>query len=305
MGLEEADAKMVVATSHGDCQKLKNLVQQQDPTTILVVMASTKHASAEKKPPRASMHPLLAAAACRGNLQELKFLLLKREQTNDGLKPEFLKQAEAYNFTSDNTTSAIGAGSDVEQGGGIDDDAVPLVNGVTMEGDTVLHLVVTNGDAQNFLDYVDFIHGLEGGLLLLSKENHNGDTPLHCAARAARTKMVSRLIALAKYQGKVEQLLRKENKRKETALHEVVRIGDNHMVAELLRADGRLASFPEGNKHTSPLYLAINLGRAETAETLHDQSEKRFLSYSGPDGQNALHAAVLRGIKLHGRRIHE
>ena len=35
MGLAEADAKMVVATGHGDCQKLKDLVQEQDDGVLL------------------------------------------------------------------------------------------------------------------------------------------------------------------------------------------------------------------------------------------------------------------------------
>ncbi|KAJ1274087.1 hypothetical protein BS78_05G035800 [Paspalum vaginatum] len=106
--------------------------------------------------------------------------------------------------------------------------------------------------------------------------------------------MVSRLIAFAKDEGIVEQLLRKENNRKETALHEAVRLGDDELVTELLRADGALACFPE--EGTSPLYLAISLGRVKTAETLLTSDED--ISCGGPDGQNALHAAVLRGPKL-------
>ncbi|WVZ54588.1 hypothetical protein U9M48_005362 [Paspalum notatum var. saurae] len=309
---KSADAKMVVATGHDECQKLKDLVQQQDhPTTrMLVVMASgEQQASAEEKPPRASMHPLLAAAACRGNLEELRFLL-NREQKHSSvnLSQGFVDQAKAYKIINDGGTAlatttagrqqATANNSDVEQGGGIDA-VVPLVEGVTVEGDTVLHLVAANGEEDNFLGCAAFIHGLEGGgLLLLSKENHNGDTPLHCAARAGRTKMVSCLLTLAQGTGIIlEQLLRKVNNRKETALHEAVRIGDNHMVAELLSADRGLASFPEGNTHASPLYLAIALGRGQIAKTLHhdENGNRRPLSYSGPDGQNALHAAVLRG----------
>ena len=275
MGLAEADAKMVVATGHGDCQKLKDLVQEQDPTTMLVVMASGKQTS-PKKPSGASMHPLVAAAACRGNLQELR-ILINREPSED-LSQEFLHQKTAY-FCTTNT-------SDVEQ------QVQPLpLNDVTVEGDTVLHLVAANGEGHNFLACANFIHGLEEGLLC--NENNSGDTPLHCAARAGKAKMVCHLIALATGSRMVTQLLRKVNKRKETALHEAVRIGDNQLVVELLRTDRELACFPK--EGTSPLYLAISLGRDKTAMTLHDESEKKILSYLGPDGQNALHAAVLRG----------
>ncbi|KAG2621010.1 hypothetical protein PVAP13_3NG227352 [Panicum virgatum] len=135
MGLAEADAKMVGATGHGDCQKLKDLVQEQVPTTMLVVMASGKQTS-PKKPSGASMHPLVAAAACRGNLQELR-ILLNREPSED-LSQEFLHQKTAY-FCTTNT-------SDVEQ------QVQPLpLNDVTVEGDTVLHLVAANGEGHNFL----------------------------------------------------------------------------------------------------------------------------------------------------------
>jgi hypothetical protein len=57
--------------------------------------------------------------------------------------------------------------------------------------------------------------------------------------------------------------------------------------------DPELASFPEDG--TSPLYLAILRGNKIIAETLHRESGG-ILSYSGPNGQNALHAAVFRGI---------
>ncbi|KAJ1274091.1 hypothetical protein BS78_05G036100 [Paspalum vaginatum] len=317
MGLAEADATMVVATSHGDCEKLKDLVHKQDPTTMLVVMASCKlQASPTEKSSRASMHPLVAAAACRGNLEELRFLLNRGRQSQTrmasgpeagvtnilkqlnptstpDISQEFLNQATAYSWgNTTNTTSAMGQqatdAADVEQGG------TNAVGGVTVEGDTVLHLVAANGEAQNFLDCADFsIHGLEKELL--SKENNNGDTPLHFAARAGGTKMVSHLIALARARGDriVRQLLRKVNKREETALHEAVRIGDGNIVKNLLEADRELACFPR-NGGTSPLYLAISLGRHKTAKTLHDESGNGLLSYSGPNGQNALHAAVLQ-----------
>jgi hypothetical protein len=60
----------------------------------------------------------------------------------------------------------------------------------------------------------------------------------------------------------------------------------------LMEADPELASFPQDG--TSPLYLAILLENKIIAKTLYEKS-KGILSYSGPNGQNALHAAVLRG----------
>jgi ankyrin repeat protein len=155
--------------------------------------------------------------------------------------------------------------------------------------------------------------------LLYEKKNNNGDTPLHCAARAGKCHLVSYLIGLAKDNDKVQDLLRVMNNSNETALHKAIRRGDKEMVKELLRADPELTFFPPNG--TSPLYLTIQLiddtailqeeekqageeGRdahlkknkeeKSMAQILHDESKDGFLSYSGPNGQNALHAAVLR-----------
>ncbi|RLN29456.1 hypothetical protein C2845_PM05G15980 [Panicum miliaceum] len=106
--------------------------------------------------------------------------------------------------------------------------------------------------------------------------------------------MVGHLIGLATPETKV-QLLRKENHCKETALHEAVRIGNNAIVLDLLTADPMLARFPEDG--TSPLYLAILLKMDSIVETLLGK-DNNALSCSGPNGQNVLHAAVLRGPGL-------
>jgi hypothetical protein len=76
-----------------------------------------------------------------------------------------------------------------------------------------------------------------------------------------------------------------------------VRTGDHQLVKYLLGKDPKLACFPE--KGTSPLYLAILLEQGSIARMLYDESENNVLSYSGPNGQNALHAAVLRGPGTH------
>ncbi|XP_034579069.1 protein ACCELERATED CELL DEATH 6 isoform X2 [Setaria viridis] len=294
----EADAKMVVATSREDCQKLKDLVCQQDATTMLVVTSSSKQDPHEVAP--ATMHPLVAAAACRGNREELNFLL-NREGPQEhpipvstacshhgGGSQIFRNQVAAYSC------------ADLEQG----TNEVSLLNGVTVEGDTALHLVAANGDGEDFLKCADLIHTKNKVVLLsmedkagllLSTQNNKGDTPLHCAARAGKTKMVSHLIGLSKDNNIVEELLRKENNSKETALHEAVRIGNNDIVKVLLEADPRLACFPE--KGSSALYLAILQEEESIAQTLYDKSEG-ILSYWGPDGQNALHAAVLRSTEM-------
>jgi ankyrin repeat protein len=92
----------------------------------------------------------------------------------------------------------------------------------------------------------------------------------------------------------VQELLRKENKHKETALHEAVRVGNKDIVHLLMEEDSELASFPQDGGGASPMYLAIVLQQDEIVKTLDDQSSDGKLSFSGPNGQNALHAAVLR-----------
>ncbi|VAH84967.1 unnamed protein product [Triticum turgidum subsp. durum] len=61
-------------------------------------------------------------------------------------------------------------------------------------------------------------------------------------------------------------------------------------VDELMTADPFLARVPENG--TSPLFLAVSLRHEKIVRELYERDKK--LSYSGPDGQNALHAAVLR-----------
>ncbi|KAM0885412.1 hypothetical protein ACQ4PT_030346 [Festuca glaucescens] len=202
-----------------------------------------------------------------------------------------------------------------------------LLQGVTPDGDSVLHAVAGSGDGENFLKYAAIICGMDRDLLFT--KNYNGDTPLHCAARAGNSKMVSRLIDLAgpgaggeHPDGKLK-LLRMENKRHETALHEAIRIEDgrildpkdrealfqaDHATAEKIRdfvrqqkgmtivkqlmaADPGLAKYPA--KGVSPLCLAILLEKGSIALTLYHESGGD-LSYSGADGQNALHVALRR-----------
>ena len=112
--------------------------------------------------------------------------------------------------------------------------------------------------------------------------------------------MVARLIALASggedggggSGERFKEVVRKENGRKETALHDAVRHGNKPTVDLLMEADSELALFPK--QGTSPLYLAVLLERLDIAKSLYVMSGGN-LSYSGPNGQNVLHAAVLRG----------
>ncbi|KAM3399674.1 hypothetical protein ACQJBY_004848 [Aegilops geniculata] len=168
-----------------------------------------------------------------------------------------------------------------------------LLKGVTAEGDTALHVVASHGDSTEFYKCARIINERDQGLLFAM--NRKGDTPMHCAARAGKSQVLSCLIVLAGSCDRLQELLRKENGLKETALHDAVRIGRKDIVGSLMEADPELANYPkEGN---SPLYLAILVRRGAIAGTLYDMSNGN-LSYSGPNGQNALHAATLKGRGL-------
>ncbi|KAM0877185.1 hypothetical protein ACQ4PT_035680 [Festuca glaucescens] len=165
------------------------------------------------------------------------------------------------------------------------------------ERDSLLHVVASRGDGEEFLKSASVIHGKARHLL--DARNKNGDTPLHRAARARHRGMVAHLMFLARSQNrggdvneKVKAILRVQNKRGETALHDAVRSGDGDMITLLMAEDPQLARVPltEG---ASPLYLAVELGHDDIAQQLYEKDSA--LSYSGPDGRNALHAAVLKG----------
>ncbi|TVU20060.1 hypothetical protein EJB05_36247, partial [Eragrostis curvula] len=168
-----------------------------------------------------------------------------------------------------------------------------------VEQDSVLHVVAAAGDSLDHLRCASMIYAKDRHLLTMAAPSSKGDTPLHCAARAGNTKMVAHLIKLAaegSYGGPQQKVaamdfVRMQNRRGETALHEAVRFGDLEMVEALVSADKRLASV-DAKDGTSPMYVACTLGRTTMAIRLHDIGYEP--SYSGPRGQNALHAAVLR-----------
>ncbi|XP_044421869.1 ankyrin-1 isoform X1 [Triticum aestivum] len=227
---------------------------------------------------------LLAAAACSGTFNKLESLL-------DG-------QTAA---PSNGTVGNLAVQSASPPG---DEEAFlreSLVYAVTAGGDTLLHVVAaTTSYHEDFLKKAGFIYGKAPDLLFM--QNSRGDTPLHCAARMANIQMVSLLIDLARGEdgstNRVKALLRTENKINETALHAAAKscfIGQYKVVKLLMEEDSQLASFPKDG--TSPLYLAILLQRKSITKTLYELSDG-VLSYSGPNGQNALHAAVLRGKDL-------
>ena len=222
-------------------------------------------------------HPELLMAAREGDLPRLNRLL-------------------GVVHATDQPVPAAGAGVVVNIT--VDNSPRPAAETIAMdlELNQILHVAASSGDSPNFLESARAIYGKAGHLL--DACNEKGDTPFHCAARAGMVEMVSLLVGLARAEGggdRVKAALRKLNKQGETALHEALRLAEKKavdaMVGRLMEADAELARVPPANG-TSPLYLAVLLRHDDIAERLHRQDEG--LSYSGPNGQNALHAAVLR-----------
>ncbi|KAL6846401.1 hypothetical protein ACP4OV_023849 [Aristida adscensionis] len=169
-----------------------------------------------------------------------------------------------------------------------------LLEGVTPQGDTALHVIVSGSSGENILDSIYVIHNKAKHLL--HKRNKMGDTPLHYAARIGNHIVLSYFVELAKAERDGSQqakaLLRMQNMHGETALHDAIRAGSEDSVMLLLREDSVLACIPL-TRGTSPLYLAIILRQLTIVRELCEQDY--YLSYSGRHGQNALHAAVFAG----------
>ncbi|KAG0523319.1 hypothetical protein BDA96_07G113500 [Sorghum bicolor] len=238
-----------------------------------------------------TMHPRLLMAARLGDTQRLKNLLDDGRSVSVG----------AHVVRVEGSSSSSGPSA-----------ATPLTTTACGSSCSLLHVVAASGDGDEFLESAKVIH--DRARHLLGIPDSNGDTPLHLAARAGNARMVSHLIHLAKTTDDdvageeghggadesrssrlVKELLRGENRRGETVLHDAVRVGSRCMVIRLMEEDPELASFPrEEGRGASPLYLAVVMEEVAIARSLHDMSHGS-LSYAGPNGQNALHAAVLRG----------
>ncbi|KAF7092282.1 hypothetical protein CFC21_094781 [Triticum aestivum] len=283
--LVTTEAKMIVAIGHDHCQQLKDVLSKEDSSTMVVVMASSNQTPTPPKPHLPVMDSRLLAVACSGSWKKLQSFLSGegRQTSGDGA------------IRSSAMQPAFG-----------DEEALlreSFLDAVTMDGDTFLHVMATNSDGDNLEEDGPI---RRKAVSLLFMQNSQGDTPLHYAARAAKINMVSFLIDLAggkdQNADRVKALLEMENKSKWTVLHEAVRSGKNDIVELLMKEDPELASLPKAG--TSPLYLAILLENRIIAETLYKLSRGKSgsndenLSYSGPSGQNALHAAVLRGKGL-------
>ena len=228
--------------------------------------------------PRATLDPQLFMAARRGDSELLKHLLQLQDEdeeddANNAVRKGGLILDEANNGgvrtnEGDLLLQVVDSGEievlddDHRRSSSHDDDAPPPAadehdepldaDGVTMEGDSLLHVVAAargGDDTHKFLDCAKMIvrdkkrrkGGAAAVRLALEARNSKGDTPLHCAAAAGNDRIITCLveILLSKYNDggdeatpvkkkKTKELVRMRNECGETALHHAVRAPHNN-----------------------------------------------------------------------------
>uniref|UniRef100_A0A0E0I1J2 Uncharacterized protein n=1 Tax=Oryza nivara TaxID=4536 RepID=A0A0E0I1J2_ORYNI len=160
----------------------------------------------------------------------------------------------------------------------------------TCGGNTALHIAAGLGHAELAL----FLCHAERPLLEL--RNHAGETPLHLASKAGHARVVGNLLDVlvspADDYAAAAAAARAVNRSGETALHEAARAGRPRGRDRV----GDLAGVVSGDG-ASPLYLAAMEGHEGVVWRLLRRLPVGTMvsaaSYAGPDGQTALHAAVL------------
>jgi len=238
------------------------------------------------------MHPELLMAACHGWHGQLTSLL-----NGEDHQAVPIEHRRPSNLAADASQAAVFVEIDIHRSNMMSPPLPTtttslLLQGVTSDGDSALHVVAAAGDDDRHLRSAMAIYSKARHLL--EARNKRRSTPLHVAVRAGNVDMLALLIRLAGEEEGGEDrrraLLRMENGVGETALHEAVRGDDMRAVAVLMTADPCLARVPDAG--VSPLYLAVALRRYTIVRDLHARDNQ--LSYAGPAGQNALHAAVLQ-----------
>ncbi|XP_072951005.1 uncharacterized protein [Typha angustifolia] len=212
------------------------------------------------------MDPELLKGATRGNKSLVEDLLARTEI--------------AISASRDDALSAQDRGASV-------------LLGVTMGGNTALHIAATNGH----LELAQLICKRERSLLVA--RNVMLETPLHCAARAGHDTIVSFIVTSFTSEGEDDRAgnrmaIRARNRDEETALHLAVQNGHIDIAKELMSADPGLASMVD-EQGISPLYLAVMAGSVALLHAILGSSSSTTptnVSYAGPNGQTAMHAAA-------------
>ncbi|XP_073004728.1 protein ACCELERATED CELL DEATH 6-like isoform X3 [Typha latifolia] len=112
-----------------------------------------------------------------------------------------------------------------------------ILRGVTVGGNTALHIAATHGH----LELAEMICERERSLVVA--RNVMLETPLHCAARAGHHQVVSSIVSFTRDSNGigVDTALRARNRDGRTALHEAAQNGHVDVAVELMSADPGLA----------------------------------------------------------------
>ncbi|XP_028768510.1 ankyrin repeat-containing protein At2g01680-like isoform X2 [Neltuma alba] len=198
--------------------------------------------------------------------------------TITGMKPEFHKAAVEGNINL------------------FKEKGEPIESILTPNKNTILHIHFTKYTDSVSEKFVEEVLHMCRALLL--KTNGKGDTILHIAARYGHHEIVKKLIACARdsdiYEvGTEKRLIRATNNRKDTALHEAARYGHNEVVDVMIKEEPDHTYFGKNVDDETPLYIAVERQNWDMVHKILDQSSSP--QYNGPNGRNALHAAVLHG----------
>jgi ankyrin repeat protein len=134
------------------------------------------------------LHPELLLAACHGD-HELPTSLLIGDAGRAVHLPSLQPAPQAVTVEIEHTATRSSASS--------------LLQGVTPDGDSALHVVAAGGDGDSYLKSASVIYGKARHLL--DARNKGRSTPLHRAARAGNVEMLSLLIRLAGEEGDEEE----------------------------------------------------------------------------------------------------
>ncbi|XP_073116142.1 protein ACCELERATED CELL DEATH 6-like [Elaeis guineensis] len=160
--------------------------------------------------------------------------------------------------------------------------------GVTLEGNTALHIAASRG-------YAEFAWEIcRRKRSLLTAPNTRLDTPLHSAARAGNVEIVSHIIHFASEDGIKHRVLRARNRDESNALHEAAQYNHVRVAKVLMEQDAELASMLNG-AGMSPLYLAVMTGSFDVAKVLlrsFSWESASLASFAGPNKKTALHVSV-------------
>ncbi|XP_038976219.1 ankyrin repeat-containing protein At5g02620-like isoform X2 [Phoenix dactylifera] len=170
-----------------------------------------------------------------------------------------------------------------------------LLLGVTLEGNTALHIAASRG-------HHEIVEICRREISIFVAPNTRLDTPLHCAARAGYASVVTSIIEFAKQKGIKERVLRARNKDEANALHVAAKYNHVGVANVMMNEDVGLASMLN-EAGMSPLYLAIATGSLDIAKALLQSFSMKNDSpayYAGPNKNTALHAAVLLSSALYG-----